>query len=142
MMKFLCPEWPGEDYQVGFIKKGKIYLYGSVPMYFFRELRKKIKKEYIRCKETMFQAEFVKSLNENYQEKVRCEYGELDVLTDTIIYELKFNPDLHAIQSALGQLLFYHTKYSDRKMVLVSNIQIKKSYVKVLNNYKIEVQYA
>lgn len=142
MMKFICPDWPGEDYQVGHIKKGQIYLYGSVPRYFFDKLRKKFESEYVRSKESIFQKHFVKSLNEKYQEKVRCKYGEIDVLTDKIIYELKYDPKLHAIQQALGQLLFYHHAYSERKMVLVSNRKIKDNLIAILKYYNIEVQYA
>ena len=56
-----------------------------------------------------------------HQHQVSCEYGRIDVLTDTAIFEVKRAPTNHYLKQAVGQLATYQQAYPHvKKLIMVT----------------------
>jgi len=90
-------------------------------------------------KEATLQKEFVKKLD-NYEEYVSTDYGEVDVLTDDTIYELKSDSSLNYIHTAIGQLLLHSNAYPDRELfIVVSEIKMGDKVIEAVHKLGIQI---
>lgn len=120
---------------LGFIEKGIFYSLVKEGTDVFKQWSKQLPKHPKDETEAELQKRFVFNLKCEYKEYVRCQTGEVDILTDTDIYEVK----LSDFKKALGQLLFYKHEFPNRNLNIVTNIHQDKLTESILSKQQINV---
>ncbi len=90
-------------------------------------------------REGKLQKKFTETLGD-YEEYVRTDYGEIDILTDDAIYECKTKSTIGYIQSAVGQLLLYSNAFPNRELIIVvPRIEVRARVIEAVHKLGIEI---
>lgn len=139
-----CPE-SLLDMEAGYIADGVFYPKGSVAQHFFEEYR-----EHLSClpktQESDIQTKIAAALRQDgWQVELErnTPLGRIDIWAErkdqAKIIEVKLTNNLHGLQQALGQLLFYGQCCPDASLWLATPDPLDDTIVAVLRSYNVFV---
>jgi hypothetical protein len=128
----------------GYIKGGYIFFFSSVCKQIYYE-RIAFQKE--NCySEGKLRDSIVSNLKNKYivEVELAVTFGKIDILarndTETLLIEVKKNPDNQAILKALGQLLAYSHDFPTAQLIFYSNSNLPVEYKRLFSRFSISTR--
>ncbi len=63
-----------------------------------------------------------------YSRQYKCKKGRIDILTESTIYELKYELNRYNIQTAIGQLLIYKLNFTKEYKLAIVTAKIAENF--------------
>lgn len=139
-----CPETLA-DMEAGYITDGVFYPNGSVAQHFFEEYRKHLS-DLPKTREVDIQTKIAATLRQGgWQVELErsTPLGRIDIWAErkdqVKIIEVKLTNNLHGLQQALGQLLFYGQCYPGASLWLATPDPLDDIITAILHSYNVSV---